>query len=228
MTLDKKITIICGHYGSGKTNIAVNLALRTKKSQPNKRVALADLDTVNPYFRAADNSMLLKNAGVEVLVPEFANSNVDIPAIPAGINELFDIASPLCGIIDVGGDDGAAVLGMYSRMAENAGYDMLYVVNMYRPLTASPSDALECMREIEFLSSLRCTGLINNSSLGALTTARDIADSIRYAHECAALCSLPLLGHSYVPGYAPDTPQLFPDEEKRILFPISDVTKKLF
>ena len=228
MTPEKKITIICGHYGSGKTNIAVNLALRTKESHTDKRVALADLDTVNPYFRAADNAVLLKNAGVEVLVPEFANSNVDIPAIPAGINELFDMASPLCGIIDVGGDDGAAVLGMYSRMAENVGYEMLYVVNMYRPLTASPADALECMREIELLSSLRCTGVINNSSLGALTTARDIADSVEYARECAALCSLPLLGHSYVPDYAPDTPDLLPDEERRILFPISDVTKKLF
>ena len=228
MTLDKKITIICGHYGSGKTNIAVNLALKTKKSHPGTRVALADLDTVNPYFRAADNAVLLKSADVEVLIPEFANSNVDIPAIPAGINELFDSASPLCGIIDVGGDEGAAVLGMYSRMAENVGYEMFCVVNMYRPLTAAPADALECMREIEFLSSLKCTGVINNSSLGVLTTARDIADSVEYARECAALCSLPLLGHAYVPDYAPDAPNLLSDEDRRILFPISDVTKKLF
>ena len=142
----KKLSIVCGHYGAGKTNFAVNLALNAKKSSPASRVSIADFDIVNPYFRTADCISLLAEAGITALIPEFANTNVDIPSLPRfpvspfGIGDSFDVS-----IIDVGGDDGAVALGMYNSIITSIDYDLYYVVNMYRPLIADPADALECM-----------------------------------------------------------------------------------
>ena len=227
----KRITLLCGHYGSGKTNVAVNLALSAKKSDPNLRVSIADYDIVNPYFRTADCAEILKEAGIVPLIPEFANTNVDIPSLPRfpispfGLGGEFDIS-----IIDVGGDDGAVALGMYNSTIRAVDYDLYYVVNMYRPLIADPRDALECMREIELSSGLLCTKLINNSSLGAETSSEDILASVEYARECAALCGIPLVAHTYSPQYAPDTPEKFAAAgyAGEPLFALSDITKKLF
>ena len=227
----KKLSIVCGHYGAGKTNIAVNLAMHAKKISQNSRISIADYDIVNPYFRTADCVGILKEAGIVPLIPEFANTNVDIPSLPRfpvsplGIGDDFDFS-----IIDVGGDDGAVALGMYNSTIKTLDYDLIYVVNMYRPLIADPKDALECMREIEFASGLRCTKLVNNSSLGVETAAEDIVASVEYARECAALCALPLVAHTYSPAYAPDTPEKFAAAgyENEPLFALSDITKKLF
>ncbi len=227
----KKLSIVCGHYGAGKTNFAVNLALAAKKIDPRSRVSIADFDIVNPYFRTADCTKLLESAGICALIPEFANTNVDIPSLPRfpvspfGAGDSFDYS-----IIDVGGDDGAVALGMYNSIITSTDYDLYYVINMYRPLIADPSDALECMREIEFSSGLKCTKLINNSSLGGETAAEDIVASVEYAKKCAELCGIPLSAHTYCADYVPDIPEIF----KKIgygnepLFPIRDITKKLF
>lgn len=227
----KKLSIVCGHYGAGKTNIAVNLAMHAKKASPASRISIADYDIVNPYFRTADCVGILKEAGIVPLIPEFANTNVDIPSLPRfpvsplGIGDDFDFS-----IIDVGGDDGAVALGMYNSTIKTLDYDLYYVVNMYRPLIADPRDALECMREIEFSSGLRCTKLVNNSSLGVETTADDILASVEYARECAALCGIPLVAHTYSPAYAPDTPEKFAAAgySNEPLYALSDITKKLF
>lgn len=225
----KNLSIVCGHYGSGKTNFAVNLALHSKERFPARAVRIADLDIVNPYFRTADDKELLEKRGVFVSVPEYANSNIDIPALPPMLIHMFSSKEDI-SIIDVGGDDGAVALGMYRNNIEAAGYDMYYVINMYRPLTADPEDVYLCMCDIEAVSGLKCTKIINNSSLGAETTADDIADSVEYAKECAERCGLPLVCHSYCPEYAPDTPDVFrkrgfADEP---LFAIENVTKRLF
>ena len=107
---------------------------------------------------------------------------------------------------------------------------MICVVNAYRPLIADPADALDCMREIEAASGLKCTEIINNSSLGAETRTEDILESVEYAHECARLASLPLLGHAYCPEYVPDTPELFVRSgfAEETLIPIVNATKKLY
>jgi len=227
----KKLSIVCGHYGAGKTNIAVNLAMHAKKQFSASRISIADYDIVNPYFRTADCAAILKEVGIVPLIPEFANTNVDIPSLPRfpvsplGIGGDFDIS-----IIDVGGDDGAVALGMYNSTIKTLDYDLIYVVNMYRPLIADPKDALECMREIEFASGLSCTKLVNNSSLGAETTADATVASVEYAKECAALCKIPLVAHTYSPAYAPDTPEKFiaAGYVNEPLSPLSDITKKLF
>ena len=106
---DKRLTLFAGHYGSGKTNIAVNYAL--KLANMGKKVCIADLDIVNPYFRTKDSEEELKAAGVELVSPRFANTNVDLPALPAESYRLVQDKS-IYGIMDIGGDDrGAYALG---------------------------------------------------------------------------------------------------------------------
>lgn len=217
-----KLNIIVGHYGSGKTNVAVNLALLAKKEHPESRVKIADLDIVNPYFRTADSASLLTEHGIEVLIPEFANTNIDIPALPPKMITLFD--GDGYSFIDVGGDEGAVALGMYRDMIKNTPHNVYFVVNMYRPLISIPSDAIDCMREIEDVSGLRVTKIINNSSLGAETDAAAVLDSIEYARECASLASLPLAAHTYAPEY---TGEITPPEDEPLM-QIHDITKKLF
>jgi len=188
----KRVTLILGHYGSGKTNIAVNLALAYREER--EKVAIADLDIVNPYFRTKDSIDLLREKGIRLIVSEYANSNVDIPALPQDMYAVTDDKSLTC-ILDIGGDDrGALVLGRLrpAIIAEND-YEMLLVINMYRPLTADPASTVEVMREIEAAANMRCTGIINNSNLGRETTAADVLASIPYAEEVSRLTSLPIV-----------------------------------
>ncbi len=189
---DKRITLFAGHYGSGKTNIAVNYALHLKSI--GKDVVIADLDIVNPYFRTRDSLKELTDAGVRLISSEFASSNVDLPALPGEVYSILDNSCEYA-IMDIGGDDrGAFALGRYadSIKTENS-YEMLFVFNMYRPLTPTASDALDIMREIEDACKMKFTGVVNNSNLGELTTAEDVLNS---SEETARLCEisgLPLL-----------------------------------
>lgn len=185
-----KAVIITGHYGSGKTNIAAELALEFARA--GERVCVVDLDIVNPYFRTADFSELFAQHGIELAAPKYANTNLDIPALDFDMYALlssFDRA-----VIDVGGDDvGAAALGRYSQTLEHFGYDMLYVVNKYRLLTRTSAEAVELLRDIEQVSRLKVTGVINNSNLGGETTAEEIRNSVPYAEQCSAELGVPLM-----------------------------------
>ena len=188
----KRVTLILGHYGSGKTNIAVNLALAYREER--EKVAIADLDIVNPYFRTKDSIDLLREKGIRLIVSEYANSNVDIPALPQDMYAVTDDKSLTC-ILDIGGDDrGALVLGrLRPAIIAEDDYEMLLVINMYRPLTADPASTVEVMHEIEAAANMRCTGIINNSNLGRETTAEDVLASIPYAEEVSRLTSLPIV-----------------------------------
>lgn len=188
----KRITIISGHYGSGKTNIAVNLALELRKQHDN--VAVADIDIVNPYFRTKDSEELLNKAQIRLICSEYANSNVDIPALPQQIYSITDDSSLFC-ILDVGGDErGALALGRIApKIKEEDDYEMIYVVNMYRPLTHDADSAIEVMREIENACGIKFTGIINNSNLGLETTEQTIISSLPYADEISAKTGLPVL-----------------------------------
>jgi hypothetical protein len=191
----KRITLLCGHYGSGKTNVAVNMAFDLKTRETN--VALADLDIVNPYFRAKDSRDELANAGIRLICSEYANSNVDIPALPQDMYAISDDKSLHC-ILDIGGDDrGALALGRLAPaiLAEND-YEMLMVINASRPLTRDAASTIEVMREIETAGGIRFTGLVNNTNLGAETTAEDILASRPYAEEVSRLSGLPIVATS--------------------------------
>ena len=187
----KRLTLFAGHYGSGKTNIALNYALWLRRQ--GLKVTVADLDIVNPYFRTKDGAEQLKAAGVRLISSDYANSNVDLPALPGEAYSLVDDKSA-CGVIDVGGDDrGALALGRYvPGIREENDYEMLFVLNKARPLTRSIDDALEIFYEIEAACALPFTAIVNNTNLGPLTKAEDVIAGERFAQEFAERVKLPL------------------------------------
>ena len=187
----KRLTLFAGHYGSGKTNIAVNYALLL--AAEGKKVCIADLDIVNPYFRTKDSAEALEKAGVELISPQFANSNVDLPALPAEAYRLVEDKG-IYGIMDIGGDDrGAYALGRFTpAIRQEDDFRMVFVANCCRPLTRTPEEALEVMREIEAACGLAFTCIVNNSNLGPETTAETVLDSVPYIEKLCALSGLPL------------------------------------
>lgn len=187
----KRITVFAGHYGSGKTNIAVNYALKVKEATGSK-VSLADLDIVNPYYRAKDSTDILAAKGIKLISSEFANSNVDLPAMPSEAYAIIDDKETYA-VCDVGGDDrGAYALGRYRDGILAEDYEMLLVINKYRPLTRNVSDLKEIKEEIERAAGIPFTGIVNNSNLGLLTTKEDVEASYAYAEEASRATGLPL------------------------------------
>ena len=187
----KRITLFAGHYGSGKTNIAINYARALKRA--GEKVAVADLDIVNPYFRTKDSAAELQAEGIDLVVSDFANSNVDFPALPKEIYALVaDRETKI--VMDIGGDDrGALALGRYvPDIKAEDDYEMLAVVNAARPLTRTPQEAVEVLREIEAACRLPFTGIVNNTNVGAETTVETVLGSIPYADEIAALMGVPV------------------------------------
>lgn len=210
----EKITIIAGPFGAGKTNVAVNLAMDIASGGTQCRIA--DLDIVNPYFRSADNAQMLKELGIDALVPEFANTNVDIPGPPNNYNLVFSGKGK--SVADVGGDaDGAAILGTSRDDYIEAGYKMYFVYNRYRYVSTAPDMALEVLRAIERSSGLVFSGIINNSNLGEETDVETVLNALPHAQNFALAAGLPLL-LTTVPNWV--------DVENTVK--IKDVTKKLF
>ena len=197
----KRLTLFAGHYGSGKTNIAVNYALRL--AGEGKQVCIADLDIVNPYFRTKDSAAVLDAAGVTLISPQFANTNVDLPALPAEAYRLVADKS-IYGIMDIGGDDrGAYALGRYvPGILEENNYRMVFVANCYRPLTRTPEEAMEVMGEIEVACGLKFTDIINNSNLGPETTAETVLSSRDYMEKLSELSGLPIFATTAVTAVA--------------------------
>ena len=187
----KRLTLFAGHYGSGKTNIAVNYALLL--ASEGKKVCIADLDIVNPYFRTKDSAAVLEAAGVDLISPQYANTNVDLPALPAASYRLVQDRSSY-GIMDIGGDDrGAYALGRFvPSILEENDYRMIFVANASRPLTRTPEDAMEVMAEIEAACGLKFTDLINNTNLGSETTAETVLAAENYMQELSRLSGLPI------------------------------------
>lgn len=187
----KKITVITGHYGSGKTNLSVNLAV--KAAQEGRKVTVVDLDLVNPYFRTADFKDMFNRMGIGLIAPDFACSNLDVPSIQFDIEQLAHSGGYL--IIDVGGDDaGAFALGRFAEALNRFGdeLDMFYVINQRRYLTENSGDAVSLMFEIEKASRMKHTAVVNNTNLGCETTPEIISRSADFARETAAAAGLPL------------------------------------
>jgi len=187
----KRVTLFAGHYGSGKTNIAVNYAFLLKKQFD--AVAVADLDIVNPYFRTKDSKEAFEKAGIRFIGSEYANTNLDIPALPPELYAVTD-DKRLHAVMDIGGDDrGALALGRFTpSLLEENDYEMLLVINGYRPLTRTAEEVETVRREIEEAGHLPFTGVINNSNLGEETTAEDVLRSLPFAEEVTKKTGLPL------------------------------------
>lgn len=217
----KRIRILAGHYGSGKTNIAVNMALKMKEDGYD--TVIADLDIVNPYFRTKDSLERLEKAGIKLISSEYANSNVDIPAIPQEMYSVVDDKEHYY-IIDLGGDDrGAYALGRYSdKIKEEADFDFYFVFNMFRPLTPDADIALEVMHEIEQASNMKFTAIINNSNIGELTDVSHVLTSVKESAKLSLSAGLPVaftsVDSKLVPCFKDFTGELFPLElQKKII-----------
>ena len=187
----KRLTLFAGHYGSGKKNLAVNYAKHLKKSGLD--VIIADLDIVNPYFRTKDSEEELSEMGIELISSRFANTNLDLPSLPQEMYRTVQDKSKYA-VMDIGGDDaGAIALGRFAPFInEEDNYEMLFVVNFFRPLSRNAEEALEIMREVEAASKLNFTAIVNNSNLGELTTAEDVLSTLSEAERLSEMSGLPI------------------------------------
>lgn len=181
---DIRYLVLTGNYGSGKTEIALNAAL---EACDERKTTLVDLDIVNPYFRSGEKADILRKKGIEVLMPTFALTTVDIPALPAEIQSVFESAAEKV-IFDVGGDDtGAAALGRYypSFLKHKEETATAVVVNCMRPLTQNMDDITDLIQRIEKRGRLRTDFLINNTNLGDQTAPEMVEKGEEIVLNCA-------------------------------------------
>lgn len=196
---DRRFVVLVGNYGSGKTELALNLALDAVQTQT---TTLVDLDIVNPYFRSGEKAEELRKAGIRVLMPTFAMSTVDIPALPAEIQSVFEQPSQRV-IFDVGGDDtGAAALGRYAPSFRRYREDTLVclVINAMRPLTQSAQDVAELAQRIAARGRMDIDVIINNTNLADQTTADMVRMGRQVAEEAARLLGVPQVMDAAMPG----------------------------
>lgn len=165
--MNNRIHIFSGHFGSGKTEVALNFAI--KQRNKGKKVTIVDFDIVNPYFRTNDARGILEESGIKVVANRYASSNLDMPTVPLDIMSVFDDTESVA-VFDVGGDDdGALALGQYRQHFNRLGYEMHFVVNTKRPLTQCADELLEIARRIEAASGLKFTDIYNNTNLSSAT-----------------------------------------------------------
>lgn len=199
----KRVTLFMGHYGSGKTFTAVGYALSlAKQGLP---VSIYDMDIVNPYFRTVDAAKTLESAGVELVVSPFAETNVDIPAMNAKSYKMVDDKSRYA-VLDIGGDDrGALALGrFYEKIVEENDFDCLLVVNPYRPETRTVRGVAEIKAEIETVSRIPFTGIVNNANLGAETEIKHILYGKAFCDEVSAELGIPVKFTTVLDKFAKD------------------------
>ena len=185
-----RILVLVGNYGSGKTEISLNLAL--KLARRGEKVTLVDLDIVNPYFRSSERTELLEKEGLKVYAPSFAMSTVDVPSLPADIQAVFADKSRRV-IFDVGGDDtGAAALGQYKPYFDQDDVEVLFVVNAFRPLSGDADSVCDLMLRVAGRSRLSPTAVINNANVAWETEESDLVRGEELLHEVSARMNLPI------------------------------------
>lgn len=192
--LNKRIHIVTGHYGSGKSEISVNLAIELSKAE--KNIVFADMDIINPYFRSNEAKSILENHGISVMTTKYANTNVDIPALTGEMSRyLSDKGKTL--VMDVGGDDaGARVVGRYRNEIPSDDAIMYFVINCFRPETKTIDGVLTILEEIRAASGLEVGALINNGHLMDETTGFDIEKGMEFAYEVSQKTGIPIAFHA--------------------------------
>ena len=207
-----RLTIITGHYGTGKTELAVNLALAL--AEEGARVALADLDNVNPYFRSRERRALLAEAGIRLIATSQACTDADIPSVPAELLAVLEDRT-LRGVLDIGGDPvGARVLARFQPQIVREDYQLLCVLNANRPEVRTAESAAACLRSIEATTGLTCSALVNNTHLCGETTESEIRKGAALAVEVSRRTGIPVLCHTaeerFVPSLAGLGAPVFP------------------
>lgn len=188
--MDSRIRVFTGHFGSGKTEISINYALRL--SDEGKKVCIADLDVVNPYFCTRDEQEMLENKGIRLIATPKELSNAELGTIPLETPAVFNDKSYEV-VLDVGGDDmGAAALGQYNRFFLEENYDMYFVINTTRPFTKDVDGIIEYVRDIEKASRLKVKYLINNTNLSYETKIEDILNGQRIVEEASKRLEIPV------------------------------------
>ncbi len=208
------MNIICGHYGSGKTNLTINLAVES--AQKGEAVTVLDMDIVNPYFRTSDYRDFLLSQGIRLIEPTFAGTTLDTPSLPPQMYGAFDKEGENF-FIDVGGDDaGTTALGSMRSQLKKKNPQLIYVINQYRVLSQTADEAVVLLREIEKACGLKATAIVNNSHLGVETTLEAVLNSLDFAEQTAEKCKLPLL-YSTIPDFAIQTKEnKFINENKKL------------
>ena len=203
-----RLLIVAGHFGTGKTEFSVNLALDLARS--GEKTMLADLDIVNPYFRSRERKGELQAAGVRVISSSQECSDADIPALPAELLTVLEDRT-YRGVLDIGGDpDGARVLARFQPKIVQEDYQLIFVSNYNRPEVRRAEDAVSYLRSIEAVTGLTCGGIVNNTHLCGETTAEEIRKGARLAGEISRLTGIPVLCHTAVSSIArqADAPDL--------------------
>ncbi|HLR34453.1 MAG TPA: ATP-binding protein [Tissierellales bacterium] len=214
MIEDKRVRIIIGHYGSGKTEFSINYAVKLARN--GRKVALADLDIVNLYFRSREKKELLKKEGIKVISSSIEASAVDIPAVSPEVYGPFQDES-YDYIIDVGGDHvGARALGRYYKYLEEDKYDMFYVLNANRPETETADKAIEYFKKIEDNARAKITGIVNNTHMLKSTTVEDVLKGQKLAQEVSNKLDIPIKYISTLENVAKELPKNMEGE----IFPI--------
>ena len=202
--MNNPLYIIIGAYGSGKSEFSIHLAQDLNRQGYN--VALADMDVVNPYFRSRDVQDEFAKLGIEVIAPEGQFKHADLPMISPRIKGAIEDAAKTV-ILDVGGDPaGCRTLGRFVDAVNNRGYEMLFVVNTYRPFTSSVEEILQMQNQLEFASKLKITEYICNNNLMEYTTAEVVEQGISILSECARITGLPFNRYLALDEYADRVP----------------------
>ena len=198
--LDHRLTIIIGAYGSGKSEIAVNMSLAQRKALPDKKLLIADLDIVNPFYRSSDCGAVLKEAGIRLITPLYAGSNVDAPVLTPEMYVIFDDES-YQGIFDIGGEDmGAIVLGSIRKRIENTDTAIYMAVNTLRPFTSDPEQIAVMTNELTAAAGFKIDGYLNNTNLLEETTAEMLEEGEKKILEASKLTGVPLIANCVMEG----------------------------
>lgn len=214
-----RISIVTGHYGTGKTEFAVNLALAM--AEAGEQVMLADLDIVNPYFRSRERRPLLEEAGVRLISSSQACSDADVPALPAELLTILENRG-IRGVLDIGGDPvGARVLARFHPKLIQEDYQLIYVLNANRPEVRDPDSAAAYLRGIEATTGLTCTGIVNNTHLCQETTEAEIRKGAALAAAVSRETGIPVLCHVAEERFAANLSDL-----PEMVFPITIKMKK--
>ncbi len=190
MRIDKQVTAFVGPYGSGKTEVSINYALRRRRT--GGRVAIVDLDVVTPYFRTREVKGELERLGLRVIAPGGLISVSDLPVVPAEARGVMEDPSNVV-VVDVGGDPtGSRAFGSLAGYVPGERLDVLFVVNANRPFTRTVDGILGYVREIEEAAGRGCTGLVSNTHLGGYTTLDMARQGYAVAMEAAERLGLPV------------------------------------
>jgi hypothetical protein len=195
-----RLYVFVGAYGSGKSEVSVHFAHMLKQQDPSAKVMLADLDIVNPYYRSADAKDALEAEGIRVIVPEYANTNVDVPALSGEVYSAFDMPDTVA-VFDIGGEDmGALVLGSLKHRIENTDAVIYMAVNSLRPFTSDPEQIAIMTSELSAAAGFKIDGYINNTNLLEETTAEMVKDGESKILEASKITGVPLVANCVMEG----------------------------